>query len=41
MARKKMFVTTAKAVRELGFASSNVEGALRRAVDWFRANRYC
>ncbi|MFN7921328.1 MAG: NAD-dependent epimerase/dehydratase family protein [Bryobacteraceae bacterium] len=41
MARKKMFVTPAKAVKELGFSGSAVEGALRRAVDWFRANDYC
>jgi dihydroflavonol-4-reductase len=41
MARKKMFVTPAKAVRELGFAANPVDGALRRAVDWFQANGYC
>jgi dihydroflavonol-4-reductase len=41
MARKKMFVTPAKAVRELGFTASPVEGALRRAVDWFRTHGYC
>lgn len=41
MARKKMFVTPAKAVRELGFAANPVDGALRRAVDWFHANGYC
>jgi dihydroflavonol-4-reductase len=41
MARKKMFVTPVKAVRELGYAASSVDGALRRAVDWFRANGYC
>jgi len=41
MARKKMFVTPAKAVRELGFSASPVEGALRRAVDWFRGHGYC
>lgn len=41
MAKKKMFVTPAKAVRELGFAASPVDGALRRAVDWFHANGYC
>jgi dihydroflavonol-4-reductase len=40
MARKKMFVTHAKAARELGFASGPVEDALRRAIDWFRANGY-
>jgi dihydroflavonol-4-reductase len=41
MARKKMFVSTGKAVRELGFLPSPVEGALARAVEWFRANGYC
>jgi dihydroflavonol-4-reductase len=40
MARKKMFVTHDKAARELGFASGPVEDALRRAIDWFRANGY-
>jgi hypothetical protein len=28
-------------VRELGFAANPVDGALRRAVDWFQANGYC
>ena len=41
MSKKKMFVTNAKAVRELGFSSGPAETALRRAVDWFRANGYC
>lgn len=41
MARKKMFVTHAKAARELGYSPSPVEGALARAVAWFRANGYC
>jgi dihydroflavonol-4-reductase len=41
MARKKMFVTHDKASRELGFQPSDVEGALQRAVAWFRANGYC
>jgi len=41
MARKKMFVTHAKAARELGYAPAPVEGALARAVAWFRANGYC
>ena len=41
MARKKMFVSTGKAVRELGFSPSPVEGGLARAVEWFRANGYC
>ena len=40
MARKKMFVTHDKAARELGFAPRPIEGALKRAIDWFRANGY-
>jgi len=40
MARKKMFVSSDKAKRELGFNSGPVDGALQRAVDWFRANGY-
>jgi dihydroflavonol-4-reductase len=36
MARKKMFVTHAKAARELGYAPGPVDAALRRAVEWFR-----
>jgi dihydroflavonol-4-reductase len=41
MARKKMFVSTEKAERELGFRPGPVEDALRRAVEWFRRKRYC
>jgi len=41
MARKKMFVSHAKAARELGFAPAPAQGALVRAVEWFRANGYC
>jgi dihydroflavonol-4-reductase len=41
IARKKMFVSHQKAVSELGFAPGPVEGALTRAVEWFRANGYC
>ncbi|HWZ33718.1 MAG TPA: hopanoid-associated sugar epimerase [Bryobacteraceae bacterium] len=40
MARKKMWVRHDKASRELGFAPGPAETALRRAVDWFRANGY-
>jgi dihydroflavonol-4-reductase len=40
MARKKMFVTHAKAARELGFSPVPADAALQRAVDWFRANSY-
>ena len=41
MARKKMFVSHAKAERELRFTPGPVEGALERAVSWFRTNGYC
>ncbi len=40
MAKKKMFVSCAKARRELGFLPQPVEVALRRAVAWFEANGY-
>jgi dihydroflavonol-4-reductase len=41
MARKKMFVTHAKAARELGYQPGSADGALARAVEWYRANGYC
>jgi len=41
MARKKMWVSQEKAVRELGFSPGPVDEALRRAVEWFRMNQYC
>ena len=37
MAKKKMFVTHAKALRELGYHPGPVDAALTRAVEWFRA----
>src|ERR1700686_4186437 len=40
MGRKKMFVSSAKGERELGWKPSPVDGALRRAVDWFKSNDY-
>jgi len=40
MARKKVFVSSDKAKRELGFNPRPVDGALDRAVQWFRANGY-
>jgi len=40
MGRKKMFVTSAKAEREVGWRTVAVDNALRRAVEWFRANGY-
>lgn len=40
MGRKKMFVSSRKAERELGWQIVPVDGALRRAVAWFRAQAY-
>ena len=40
MGRKKMFVTSAKAERGLGWKTVAVDDALRRAVEWFRKNGY-
>ncbi len=40
MGRKKMFVSSSKAERDLGWKNVPVDGALRRAVEWFQANGY-
>ena len=40
MGRKKMWVRSDKAVRELGFRIVPVDDALRRAAEWFRTNDY-
>jgi dihydroflavonol-4-reductase len=40
MGRKRMFVTSAKAERDLGWKILPVENALRRAVEWFQAHGY-
>jgi dihydroflavonol-4-reductase len=40
MGRKKMFASSAKAERELGYKVIPVENALRRAVDWFQEHGY-
>jgi dihydroflavonol-4-reductase len=40
MGRKKMFASSAKAERELGYKVLPVDSALRRAVDWFQSNGY-
>jgi len=40
MGKKKMFASSAKAARQLGWKIVPVEGALRRAVEWFQANAY-
>jgi dihydroflavonol-4-reductase len=41
MARKKMFVTHAKASRELGFQPGSVDTALERAITWFKESGRC
>ncbi|MGB9604556.1 MAG: hopanoid-associated sugar epimerase [Bryobacteraceae bacterium] len=41
MARKKMFVSSARAMRELAYKPQPVDDALRRAVEWFRNHGYC
>jgi len=41
MAKKKMFVSHAKAARELGYAPGSVDAALQRAIEWFQeSGRY-
>src|SRR5579863_5817399 len=40
MGRKKMFVSSAKAERELAWNPRPVNDALRRAAEWFKANGY-
>jgi dihydroflavonol-4-reductase len=40
MGRKKMFVSSGKAEHDLGWKTVPVDAALRRAVEWFRANGY-
>lgn len=40
MGRKKMFASSARAERELGYRTLPVDSALREAIDWFRANGY-
>jgi len=40
MGRKKMWASSDKAGRELGWKKIPVEDALRRAVQWFQANGY-
>jgi dihydroflavonol-4-reductase len=40
MGKKKMFASSAKAERDLGFRIVPVYGALRAAIDWLRAHGY-
>ncbi len=41
MARKKMYFTSAKAQRELGYSARPAVAALADAVSWFKDNGYC
>ena len=40
MGRKKMYASSARAERELGFKVVPVYAAMRTAIEWFRANGY-
>ncbi|MGA8616913.1 MAG: hopanoid-associated sugar epimerase [Candidatus Sulfotelmatobacter sp.] len=40
MGKKKMWASSGKAERELGWKTTPVDDALRRAVEWFRSNGY-
>lgn len=41
MARKKMFFSSSKAERQLGYRSRPARDAISDAIDWFRENGYC
>jgi dihydroflavonol-4-reductase len=41
MAKKRMFYSSAKAERELGYTHRAAVDALRDAVEWFRSHGYC
>jgi dihydroflavonol-4-reductase len=41
MARKKMFFSSAKAIRELGYSARPAREALQDAIAWFRSAGYC
>jgi dihydroflavonol-4-reductase len=40
MSKRRMFFTSAKAQRELGFVARSYTEGLRDAVDWFRKAGY-
>ena len=40
MGKKKMWASSEKAKRDLGYSPSPVDAALQRAIDWFRAHGY-
>lgn len=41
MAKKKMFFSSAKAERELGYKARPAREAIRDAIAWFREHKYC
>ncbi|MDE2030538.1 MAG: NAD-dependent epimerase/dehydratase family protein, partial [Alphaproteobacteria bacterium] len=41
MAKKKMYFSTAKAERELGYKARPARDAIADAITWFQANGYC
>ena len=41
MAKKKMYFSSAKAKRDLGYTPRSAQAALIDAINWFRANGYC
>ncbi|HUY69396.1 MAG TPA: NAD-dependent dehydratase, partial [Alphaproteobacteria bacterium] len=41
MAKKKMFFSSAKAGRELGYQARPARDAIRDAINWFRTHHYC
>ena len=40
MSQHAMYYDSSKAVRDLGLPQSSIEGAIKKAVDWFRRNGY-
>ncbi len=40
MGKKKMFASSARAERDLGYQARPIDSALREAIDWFRAHGY-
>jgi dihydroflavonol-4-reductase len=41
MSKKKMFFSTAKAERDLGYKARPAREAIADAIAWFKANGYC
>jgi dihydroflavonol-4-reductase len=40
MAKKKMFASSGRAQKELGFRDRPVASAMQTAIEWFRAHGY-